>query len=69
MSEWKRWRYSAAMAATRTTASGSSAFTWKIGMGRRLAMSVEKREEFDSSGRAVKPRRLLTMTCMVPPTL
>ena len=44
------WRYSAAMAATRTTASGSSALTWKMGMGRRLAMSVAKREEFDSSG-------------------
>ena len=32
-------------------------------------MSVAKREELDSSGSAVKPRRLLTMTWMEPPTL
>jgi hypothetical protein len=44
------WRYSAAMAAMRTTASGSSALTWKMGMGRRLARSEAKREELDSSG-------------------
>ena len=69
MSDWKVSRYSAARAAMRTTAWGSSALTWKMGMGRRLARSVAKREELDSPGRAVKPRRLLTMTWMVPPML
>ena len=53
----------------RTTAAGSSALTWKMGMGRRLARSEAKREELDSPGRAVKPSRLLTMTWMVPPML
>jgi hypothetical protein len=47
-------------AAMRTTASGSSALTWKMGMGRRLARSVEKRVELVSSGSAVNPMRLLT---------
>jgi len=37
---WNRWRYSKASFATRTHASGSSPFTWKIGASIILATSV-----------------------------
>ena len=57
-----------AMRATRTIDSGSSPFTWKIGIGSRRARSEAKREECSSAGPVVNPIRLLTMTWNVPPT-
>src|SRR2546430_2836743 len=54
-------RYSAASFPMRTTASGSSALTWKIGTDWRLAISEAKREECSSVGLVVKPIRLFTI--------
>ena len=65
---WNRWRYSYASRATRTQASGSSPFTWKIGACTILATSVAYWDERDCSGAVVKPIWLLTTRWMVPPT-
>ncbi len=40
-SRWNFWRYSKAISATRTQASGSSPLTWKIGSWVDFATSVE----------------------------
>src|SRR5205823_8545037 len=48
-------RYSVAIFPTRTTASGSSPFTWKMGTDCRLAMSEAKRAECSWCGGVVKP--------------
>ena len=61
------WRYSNASRPTRTTASGSSPFTWKIGAWIIRATSVAYTEERDEAGEVVKPTWLLTTTCTVPP--
>ena len=61
------WRYSKASRATRTTASGSSPLTWKIGAWIIRATSVEYSDEREYSGAVVKPTWLLTTTCTVPP--
>ena len=53
---------------TRTHASGSSPFTWKIGACTILATSVAYTLERPNSGAVVKPSWLLTTTCTVPPT-
>ena len=50
-------------------ASGSSAFTWKIGVSKPLARSVEYRVERPSSGSVVNPTWLLAMTWSVPPVV
>ena len=47
-------RHSAASSHTRTTLSTSSAFTWKMGALRALAMSVQYGEERDLAGSVVK---------------
>ena len=60
-------RYSTASLATRTHASGSSPFTWKIGAAIIRAMSVQYSDERDADGEVVKPTWLLTTTCTVPP--
>ena len=64
----KAKRYSTARWATRATASGSSPLTWKTGIGRRCATSEAKRDDWRFFGSVVKPIRLLTITCTVPPT-
>ncbi|GAP54760.1 hypothetical protein AHiyo6_13250 [Arthrobacter sp. Hiyo6] len=51
----------------RTTASGSSPFTWKTGAWIILATSVEYVDDRDEEGAVVKPTWLLTTTWMVPP--
>ncbi len=61
------WRNSNARRATRTTASGSSPFTWKIGASIMRATSVAYMEEREDSGAAVKPTWLLMTMCTVPP--
>ena len=60
-------RKSIARRTTRATASGSSPFTWKIGMGSIFATSVAYTVERDCSGGVVKPIWLLTTTCRTPP--
>src|SRR3569623_1998530 len=60
-------RKSNASRATRTHASGSSPFTWKIGAGIIRATSVEYTDERDDAGAVVKPTWLLMTTCTVPP--
>ena len=65
---WNRWRYSKASRATRTQASGSSPFTWKIGAWTILATSVEYSDERAYSGAVVKPSWLLMIRWIVPPT-
>ena len=54
--------------ATRTHASGSSPFTWKIGAWIILATSVQYSDERADSGEVVKPSWLLMIRWMVPPT-
>ena len=65
---WNRWRYSKARAATRTQASGSSPFTWKMGDWSIFAMSVQYGEERANWGDVVKPIWLLMIRWIVPPT-
>ena len=65
----KFWRYSVAMRATVTTASGSSPLTWKIGASTPFAKSEGYGEERENDGLVVKPIWLLTMTWTVPPVL
>src|SRR2546423_5975972 len=60
-------RDSNASRATRTTASGSSPLTWKIGAWIIRATSVEYIDERLYSGAVVKPTWLLTTTWTVPP--
>ncbi len=60
-------RYSTASRATRTQASGSSPFTWKIGAWIIRATSVAYSDERDDDGDVVKPTWLLTTTWTVPP--
>ena len=55
-------------ASTRTAASGSSPFTWKIGACTILATSVGYTLERPSSGAVVNPSWLLTTMWTVPPT-
>ncbi len=64
---WNAWRNSKASRATRTTASGSSPFTWKIGASIIRATSVQYIDEREEVGAAVKPTWLLTTMCTVPP--
>ena len=54
--------------AARTTASGSSPLTCRIGIGSRLQTSEANLPLCRACGSAVKPMRLLTTTCTVPPT-
>jgi hypothetical protein len=54
--------------ATRTQASGSSPFTWKMGAWIIFATSVEYTDERAESGVVVKPTWLSMTTCTVPPT-
>ena len=61
------WRYSNARRATRTTASGSSPLTWKMGAWIIRATSVEYSEEREYSGAVVNPTWLLTTTWIEPP--
>ncbi|CAB4876832.1 unannotated protein [freshwater metagenome] len=61
------WRYSKAKRATRTHASGSSPFTWKIGACTVRATSVAYLDERAADGDVVNPTWLLTITWMVPP--
>ena len=61
------WRNSKAIRATRTTASGSSPFTWKIGAWIIRATSVQYTVERLYFGEVVKPTWLLTITWTVPP--
>ena len=65
---WNVWRYSKASRATRTQASGSSPFTWKIGAWTILATSVAYSDERADSGAVVKPSWLLMTRWTVPPT-
>ncbi len=51
----------------RTTASGSSPFTWKIGASIMRATSVQYIDEREDAGAAVKPTWLLTTRWIVPP--
>ena len=60
-------RKSTASLATRTQASGSSPFTWKIGAAIMRATSVAYRLEREDDGEVVNPTWLLTTTCTVPP--
>ena len=53
---------------TRTQASGSSPFTWKIGACTILATSVAYTPERPDSGAVVNPSWLFTTTWIVPPT-
>ena len=65
---WKRWRYASARRVTNTTASGSSPFTWKIGVSSILATSEQYIVERASCGsEVVKPTWLFTMMCTLPP--
>ena len=65
---WNFWRYASASRVTNTTASGSSPFTWKIGVSSIFATSEQYIVERTSSGReVVKPTWLFTMMCTVPP--
>src|SRR5919112_6171863 len=64
---WKRWRYSVATLAAKTTASGSSPFTWKIGASTILATSDGYGEEREKRGSVVKPIWLLMMKWTEPP--
>ena len=52
---------------TRTTASGSSPLTWKIGAWIMRATSVEYTLDREYSGAVVKPTWLFTTMCTVPP--
>ena len=57
-------RYFSASRVTNTTASGSSALTWKIGASSILATSVQYIVERASRGsEVVKPTWLLMMMC------
>src|SRR5205823_2461332 len=61
-------RYLSARRPTNTTASGSSALTWKIGTSSILATSLQYMVERRSAGsEVVKPTWLLMITCAVPP--
>ena len=60
-------RYSNASRPTRTTASGSSPLTWKIGAWIIRATSVEYTLEREYCGAVVKPTWLFTTMCTVPP--
>ncbi len=60
-------RKSIASRATRTHASGSSPFTWKIGAPIIFATSVQYSEDRECSGEVVNPIWLLTMMWIVPP--
>ena len=60
-------RNSNASCATRTQASGSSPFTWKIGAWIIRATSVEYTDEREDAGAVVKPTWLLMTTWTVPP--
>ena len=53
--------------ATRTHASGSSPFTWKMGACTILATSLAYSLERPYSDPVVKPSWLFTITCTVPP--
>ncbi len=64
---WNRWRYSKASAATRTQASGSSPFTWKMGDWSILATSVQYGDERANCGEVVNPIWLLMIRWIVPP--
>jgi hypothetical protein len=66
-SRWKVSRYAKANRATRTQASGSSPFTWKIGAWTIWATSVQYTEDRDDAGGVVNPTWLFTTTWMVPP--
>ncbi len=60
-------RKSSASSATRTTASGSSPLTWKIGTSIIFATSVQYCVDRLSAGAVVKPIWLLTTIWTVPP--
>ena len=60
-------RYATASLPTRTTASGSSPLTWKIGAWIIRATSVEYTLDLEYSGAVVKPTWLFTTMCTVPP--
>src|SRR6185312_9234041 len=60
-------RYSKASRATRTTASGSSPLTWKIGAWIIRATSVLYTLDLEYCGDVVNPTWLLTTMCTVPP--
>ena len=60
-------RYSKASRPTRTTASGSSPLTWKIGAWIIRATSVEYTLDREYSGAVVNPTWLFTTMCTVPP--
>ena len=62
------WRNSNARRATRTQASGSSPFTWKIGACTIFATSVAYSLERLWCGAVVKPSWLLITRWTVPPT-
>ena len=49
--------------------SGSSAFTWMIGLSKPFARSLEYRVERPSAGSVVKPIWLFAITCSVPPVV
>src|SRR6478752_1974873 len=65
---WKVCRYSKAIWATRTHASGSSPLTWKIGACTVLATSLQYTELRAACGLVVKPIWLLMIRWIVPPT-
>ena len=61
------WRNAIASLAACTHASGSSAFTWKIGAWMFLAVSLGYCVKRHCDGSAVKPIWLFTITWIVPP--
>jgi len=63
----KRWRNSSAIPITRTHASGSLPFTWKIGACTMRATSVGYSVDRASTGAVVNPIPLFTTTWIVPP--
>ena len=62
-------RKSIASWTTWATASGSSPFTWKMGICSILATSVQYVDERAFSGPVVKPIWLFTTTWTVPPVV
>ena len=63
----KRCRNSVATLLTKTTASGSSPFTWNTGASIILATSVGYGEDREFIGEVVKPIWLLMTKCTEPP--
>ena len=65
-SEWKVALHSAATLQTWTTASGSSAFTWKMGAFTTRATSVQYGDDRENLGSVVNPIWLFTTMWTVP---